>query len=284
MIRRRDFLKALTTVTIGCGFAPFALATPTTKDHKHRPQTGQTPSQPYLRKIKYFDRRHGDDIFLKPQDLRVLKKALRRLFRVQQTVGFGNFYLLSFDDALKISRTHASISAFRTAEINFLEKLFYTDATGYGFYGKKPLNNLTDTLETARIVKVPNNHNYLYKGESLETYERIKKDVGDRAVLTSGLRGISKQFLLFLNKTLKSKGNVSMSSRSLAPPGYSYHGIGDFDIGQVGFGRANFSKRFTQTVVFKRLQTLDYISLRYPERNCLGVRFEPWHVEVVKDT
>ena len=284
MLKRRDFLKTMTTVTLGCGFAPLALAAPSTKDHKHRPKPGQKLSQPYLQKIKYFNRHHGDDIFLKPDDLRLLKKAVRRLFRIQQTVGFGNFYLLSFDETLKISRTYVSVGAFRSSEVEFLEKIFYCDATDYGFYGKKPLTNITDTLDPARIVKVPNNHNYLYKGESLETYERIKKDVGDRATLTSGLRGISKQFLLFLNKALKSKGNLSMSSRSLAPPGYSYHGIGDFDIGQVGFGRANWSKRFTQTPVFKRLQTLDYISLRYPERNCLGVRFEPWHVEVVKDT
>ena len=195
MIKRRDFLKTLTTVTLGCGFAPFALAAPSTKDHKHPPNPGRTFSQPYLSKIKYYNRHHGDDIFLKPEELRLLKKAVRRLFRIQQTVGFGNFYLLSFDETLKISRTYASVGSFRSSEVEFLERIFYSDATGYGFYGKKPLTNITDALDQARIVKVPNNHNYLYKGESLETYERIKKDVGDRAILTSGLRGISKQFL-----------------------------------------------------------------------------------------
>jgi LAS superfamily LD-carboxypeptidase LdcB len=89
-----------------------------------------------------------------------------------------------------------------------------------------------------------------------------------------------KQFLLFLNKAYRSRGNLSVASRSLAPPGYSFHGVGDFDVGQVGFGIANFSSRFTTTKVFKRLRDLGYIELRYPKGNLLGVRFEPWHIKV----
>ena len=89
-----------------------------------------------------------------------------------------------------------------------------------------------------------------------------------------------KQFLLFFNKAYKNNGNLSLASRSLAPPGYSFHGIGDFDVGQVGLGAANFNKIFTNTEVFKRLNALGYIKFRYPDKNLLGVRFEPWHIKV----
>ena len=60
--------------------------------------------------------------------------------------------------------------------------------------------------------------------------------------------------MLFLSKAHESKGNLSMASRSLAPPGYSYHGISDFDVGQVGFGVNNFTEKFTDTDVFKKLK------------------------------
>ena len=86
--------------------------------------------------------------------------------------------------------------------------------------------------------------------------------------------------MLFLNKAYKSNGNLSVASRSLAPPGYSYHGVGDFDVGQVGFGADNFTARFTSTEVFKKLENLGYINLRYQKDNLLGVRFEPWHIKV----
>lgn len=89
-----------------------------------------------------------------------------------------------------------------------------------------------------------------------------------------------KQFLLFLNKAYSNDGNLSLASRSLAPPGYSFHGNGDFDVGQVGYGALNFTERFTETEVFKRLSEMGYLQLRYPEDNRLGVRFEPWHIKI----
>jgi len=104
--------------------------------------------------------------------------------------------------------------------------------------------------------------------------------VGRQVILTSGVRGLIKQFLLFLNKAYKSNGNLSLASRSLAPPGFSFHGIGDFDVGQAGFGVANFTERFTTTEVYRKLRYLDYINLRYTQDNLLGVRFEPWHVKM----
>jgi len=99
-------------------------------------------------------------------------------------------------------------------------------------------------------------------------------------VLTSGVRSVIKQFLLFLNKAYANDGNLSLASRQLAPPGYSFHGIGDFDVGQAGFGYYNFTEKFIATDVYKKLADLGYLTLRYPQDNMLGVRFEPWHIKV----
>ncbi len=158
--------------------------------------------------------------------------------------------------------------------------IFYADAAIYGFFGEKPLQNLTFRIQKQKVTKVPYTGNYLYKGPPLDTYEKIKRNLGDQVILTSGVRSVSKQFLLFLDKTYKSNGNLSLASRSLAPPGYSYHGIGDFDVGQVGYGVDNFTERFTTTEVYKKLRDLGYIKIRYVRDNLLGVRFEPWHIKV----
>ena len=111
-------------------------------------------------------------------------------------------------------------------------------------------------------------------------YDTLRKYVGDQLYLTSGIRGVVKQFLLFLDKAKNNRGNLSLTSRSLAPPGYSYHGIADFDVGQRGYGALNFTGKFTTTEVFKKLKDLDYVTIRYPKNNLKGVRFEPWHIKV----
>ena len=121
----------------------------------------------------------------------------------------------------------------------------------------------------------------MFANESLSYYEKIRKNVGGTIVLTSGIRSNIKQLHLFLAKVIKVEGNLSRASRSLAPPGYSYHGIGDFDVGRVGWGGKNFTDAFAQTNEFKRMQDLGYIAIRYDHGNKLGVRFEPWHIKVV---
>jgi LAS superfamily LD-carboxypeptidase LdcB len=139
---------------------------------------------------------------------------------------------------------------------------------------------MTDRVRKRDVTKIRGTGNYIFKGVALETYEKIMEDLGDQAVLTSGVRSVTKQFMLFLNKALKHKGNLSLASRSLAPPGYSYHGVGDFDMGQVDFGADNFTERFTTTEVCRKLEDLGYVNLRYQRNNSLGVRFEPWHIKV----
>jgi len=118
------------------------------------------------------------------------------------------------------------------------------------------------------------------RGTSLDKYQRIRRDVGGSLQLTSGIRGLAKQFQLFLAKAVATEGNLSQASRSLAPPGYSYHAIGDFDVGKQGFGRDNFTETFAHTDEYKRLIELGYVAIRYTETNPFGVRHEPWHIKI----
>ena len=129
--------------------------------------------------------------------------------------------------------------------------------------------------------KMSRTGHFLYRGESDALYKKVERDLGPSIVLTSGIRSVVKQTHLFLAKTIQSKGNLSRASRSLAPPGHSYHGIGDFDVGKVGYGSKNFTSEFAKTKEFQRLVDLGYVDMRYPLHNLLGVRYEPWHIKVV---
>ncbi|MCG8635134.1 MAG: M15 family metallopeptidase [Desulfobacterales bacterium] len=245
--------------------------------------TGPVPDQVIkdrLMKSRLFDRHFQDDIVLAEDELHLLRSSLTRLKRVQRLVGYGNFCLVGFDDAVSYARSYSRVGAFTKAELAFLEKIFYSPANAYGFMGEKPIQKMTVRIPKKETRKIPRTGNYLYKGKPVEMYEDIRKRIGQDAVLTSGIRGVMKQFLLFLNKAESSLGNLSMASRSLAPPGYSFHGIGDFDVGEKGFGVDNFTEKFTQTRVYNQLSDLGYIKFRYDRENDLGVRFEPWHVEV----
>lgn len=279
-MKRRYFLKGIVAVIVGAGFAPELLAEVLRIPPAGRLENYDNYIKDYLHKMRNFDNHHDGDVYLNQTQFQLLKSCLGRFKRVQRTVGHGNFYLLSFDESIKIARNYPRIGRFTRAELDFLEMIFYEDASHYGFFGEKPLKNITDRIHTRQVVKIPYTGNYLYKGLPLETYKKIKQDLGDKAILTSGLRSVIKQFLLFLNKAYKSQGNLSIASRSLAPPGYSYHGIGDFDVGQIGFGSDNFTERFTTTRVYSELKELGYINIRYKKDNLLGVRFEPWHIKV----
>jgi hypothetical protein len=282
-MNRRDFLKILAMGVIRWGGAPDASAKNMESLSRTRSQHFDDYIRDYLNKMENFNETHADDVQIDDALYKVFKSTVMRLRRLQQYAGHGNFQILSFEDGLNIARKYSRIGEFSKAEIRFMEMIFYAEAERYGFLGQKPLNKITDRIKTKEAMKVPHTGNYLYRGLPLETYENIKQLVGDEVVLTSGIRGIMKQFLLFLNKADKNHGNLSLASRSLAPPGYSFHGNGDFDVGQAGFGAANFTKRFTHTDVYKKLSELGYLKLRYPQKNLLGVRFEPWHIKVSED-
>lgn len=203
-----------------------------------------------------------------------------KLKKVQRQVGYGNFNLISFDQLLKICKTKSSIGAFSKEELNYIERVFYTEASLYGFYGQKVTFSLSDTISQKDTFKIPYTGHYLYKGEPLALYNRLKKEIGPSIILTSGVRSVVKQLDLFLYKTAKLKGDFSTASNSLAPAGYSFHGISDFDVGKVGYGYKNFTSAFAGTKEYKNLQKLGYIDIRYPKNNPFGVRFEPWHIKV----
>jgi len=279
-MNRRDFLRAALGVAIVGGFAPEVLAQIASISPASTPGNYDHFIKDYLHKIRNFDAHHPEDVFLDQAQFRLLQSCVARFERLQRTVGHGNFYLLSFDDAIKVSSNYPGVGRFTKEELIFLEMIFYSDATHYGFLGEKPLQNLTDRIQRRKVVKVPYTGNYLYKGPPLETYKEVRRHLGKEVILTSGIRSVIKQFLLFLNKAYNYDGNLSLASRSLAPPGYSYHGIGDFDVGQVGLGADNFTHRFTTTEVYRKLKDLGYIKIRYVEDNMLGVRFEPWHTNV----
>ena len=236
----------------------------------------------YLTKIRNPDTPHPSDIVLDATDQLLLSDVVARLERLSDVIGYGNFAVLGFDDAIQFASAQQKVGSFSRNELDFLEMIYSRDASDYGFYGSKQVTRLTQTISTHDIEKIPSTGNYLFKGDAVKKYKQIKTILGEEAVLTSGIRGIVKQFYLFLHKARRHDGNLSLASRSLAPPGYSYHARGDFDIGQRGMGGANFSERFTGTSVFKKLTERGFVEYRYKRDNLLGVRYEPWHIKLEK--
>jgi len=218
---------------------------------------------------------------LTPIGMQLMGSVLHRFSAIIKRIGYGNFALISFDEARHTAAAYAGIGAFSKAETDFLAFLFSQDAADYGFRGHKPFKNITDAVDKSAVVKIPGTGNYLLNGDPLRIYRQMRADIGDKLVLTSGIRGVAKQFYLFLNKARKTGGNLSLAAHSIAPPGYSYHGIGDFDVGKTGLGLDNFTLRFTHTDVYKKLQQLEYAEFRYPPDNRVGVRFEPWHIKTL---
>ena len=292
---RRTFLKLAVSAALAQACLPWCIRTQTawaadfSHSRAHAPDHGVKDAltraagesnDPGLLKVRFFNRGFKDDVLVPDNDMPWLLSSLERFKRVQRQIGHGNFCLAGFDDALSCSRAYAAVGAFTRQEIDFLDKLFQRPASDYGFMGKKTVPRLTWRVPKGKTIKIAGTGNYLYKGGSHALYQDIRRKVGSEAVLTSGIRGVSKQFLLFLDKAVQSRGNLSMASRSLAPPGYSFHATGDFDMGEKGFGPDNFTEKFTRTKVYSRLSSLGYIRFRYGPENHLGVRYEPWHVQV----
>ncbi|GAB1261018.1 M15 family metallopeptidase [Aurantivibrio plasticivorans] len=236
---------------------------------------------PDLDKVKFFENEFIDDLYLPQNEFTLLTSVLHRLDNAQRVIGHGNFNLLGFDDLLRYAKRYESIGEFSATELDFMEKIFFTEAQSYGFYGEKVTDQMTAVVPERDTFRVPYTGHYVFRGESLAYYDKLVNDVGSQIVLTSGIRSVVKQMHLFLAKCAKSNGNLSKASRSLAPPGHSFHGIGDFDVGRRGWGADNFTSKFAQTIEFQKMQELGYVQIRYTEDNQLGVRFEPWHIKVV---
>ena len=235
----------------------------------------------YLERIRAFDEDHREDVHLDAAGRERLARVVARLERAIEFVGYGNFNLLSFDRLLRFARNYDAIGAFTGEELAFMEEMFAADARRYGFFGEKVVTDLTARFPEKEARKVAGSGHYLLHGEAEGMFRDLRRKVGDELILTSGVRSVVKQMHLFLAKAVETGGNLSRASRSLAPPGYSYHGIGDFDVGKAGFGRRNFTAEFAETELFHRLADLGLVDIRYTDRNPYGVRFEPWHIKVV---
>lgn len=237
----------------------------------------------YLEKVRNFDANFTTDIYLNEKSSQLLLPTLTRLERVQNFVGHANFNLLGFQEMLYFARNYADIGTFEKAELDFIDEIFNTDATVYGFFGEKITPELNHRIAQRDVEKIGGSGHYLLKGESVNHYLQIRKDVGEDLLLTSGIRNNVKQLHLFLAKAFQSDGNLSRASRSLAPPGHSFHNAGDFDVGKSGLGEMNFTADFSHTDEFKRLINLGYVDIRYTDDNQLGVRYEPWHIKLACD-
>lgn len=264
---RRDFIKKSAVIT-AIGATATLDAKPHTVDDVH--------IKDGLEKSK-LERK---DLKISTNEYSLINTLNNKLREVRGVVGYGNFNLLDFDDCVAYSRNYSKLGGFSKKELDKLEELFYQSADSYGFYGDKVLTKLTAKINKREVVKVPYTGHYLFKGKSVYLYDKIRNEVGSSIILTSGVRGVVKQMQLFISKAVITKGNMSQASRSLAPPGYSYHGIGDFDVGRIGFGYRNFTEDFASTDEYKRLMDLGYVDIRYPEHNPYGVRYEPWHIKV----
>jgi len=242
--------------------------------------TGSSGEVDPNQKTRDFDRTYADDFLLSADQQVVLESVAARIERAQKLVGHGNFNLLSFDRLIRFAENYQDIGSFTKEELTFLEDIFWADAKWYGFMGDKVITELTGEIARRDVEKIKGSGHYLFRGEPLEKFERIQRDIGETIALTSGVRGLAKQYQLFLSKAVETVGNLSQASRSLAPPGYSYHARGDFDIGKVGMGPENFTEAFASTDEYRKMIDLGYVDIRYHEANPFGVRHEPWHIKI----
>ena len=214
-------------------------------------------------------------------DVKTAHILKRRLKSIKRYVGYANFNIISYDQALYYARNYSSIGRFTQAEKDLVEKLFFTDPEKFGFYGKQTIKELTNNINKKDIKKISHSGHFVFKGKPYNDYKRLINDVGDSLILTSGIRNVVKQMDLYLNKIKKYDGDLAKSARIIAPPAFSYHSIHDFDIGKKGWGYKNFSSAFATTKEFREIRKLTYVDIRYTTNNKDGVRYEPWHIKVI---
>jgi len=271
IMERRKFLKYLQLGSISTAALPFSNANLFADTLNRHNLDSRVEKQELI----------TSDIYLPSNQFELLKSVKNKLKLIQRHVGYGNFNIISFDKAVGVARWGRGIKRFTKDELNFMESLYYYDPSIHGFYGQRTSTNLTDLIKKKDVLKIPRTGHYLFKGKTVETYTHMKQDIGNTIVLTSGVRSIVKQMKLYIDKIDKTNGNLSKASKSLAPPAFSYHTIGDFDIGKKGFGYSNFTSRFALTNEFLRMRKLKYIDMRYTINNKDGVRYEPWHIKTI---
>jgi hypothetical protein len=280
MLSRRDFLR-ISCIAAAVSATPVASFGEILHKFNAEPEVKDSVffSKDYFNKIKDFDRSFPDDIMASQEEYAHIRSCHGKIRAVMNYVGFANFNILGWDDMLKTMGRVSRLQGLNAREQLYVEELFNRDAAVYGFFGEKVMTNLTDNVNRNDIIKVRGTGHFIYK-DAVSTHNKIMKDMRS-LTLTSGIRGVVKQLYLFMNKAVQTQGNLSMASRSLAPVGYSFHGVGDFDVGIRNWGADNFTDRFATTKEYASLIHGGYMRIRYDEKNPYGVRFEPWHVKVV---
>ena len=271
-MNRRDFLNKSKQLALCVATFPILGNSLELKDESFSPKDSITTTHSSF---------NLKDVYLDNKYLEVFKTVQEKITHVQNHVGYGNFNIISFDEAYSVLKYAKNMTKFTKEELDFIEYIFYYEPSFHGFYGDRITSNLTSTIDVKEIEKIPYTGHYLFKGKSKETYLKLKDDIGPTIVLTSGVRSVVKQIKLFLDKLESTDANLSLASRSIAPPAFTYHSIGDFDVGKKGLGADNFTERFSYTSEFSQMKSLKYIDMRYTIDNKDGVRYEPWHVKIV---
>ena len=220
------------------------------------------------------------DIYLSQEDFITLSLLRERFKRLKKFVGYANFNIISYNSALYYARNYSAVGKFTPEEVYLMERFFYEDPTRYGFYGERTVENISDSIKRSDLQKISRSGHFIFKGPSLDSYNRLQVDVDTKdIILTSGVRSVVKQMRLFVDKLYRNKGNLTKTTNAIAPPAYSYHSTGDYDLGKKGFGYDNFTPRFALTKEYSELKKLSYIEMRYTLLNNDGVRYEPWHIK-----
>ncbi len=285
---RRQLLKYMVSATLAVSSGIYSLEAFAARMQMRGSGGNDTPSaqghpgsaleDDYQLKMEKFYEPHSDDIYVKGKEFSLLESSWLKLKQVSDLVGYGNFHVMGFDACRKSCAQNGAVGALSADELAFIEEIFYRDAKVYGFFGERVFKDITCEIAVNDTVQLDTGQ-FLYQGTPVKLYEKLHAHIGNSLVMTSGIRSVAKQIHLFMDKALINRGNLSLASRAIAPPGYSFHGCGDFDIGRSGWGGRNFTKEFESTFEFKELYRLGYVKLRYPPGNRLGVRYEPWHVE-----
>ncbi len=205
-----------------------------------------------------------------------LRSLAARLNDVQNVIGQGRFNLVSFADVRAAARQTAQ-GALTAAEESSCRELFHLDARRIGFLGARVVRDMNYALPQAELLRVDGGQHLFPAASAL--FARARAAVGPQLIVTSGARGVPKQMLVFLRSALRA-GIIARPVHSVAPPGYSYHAVGDMDVGDRALGGANFTAAFANSATYRKLIALPYVRLRYPRNNALGVSFEPWHLQV----
>ncbi len=224
---------------------------------------------------------YNDDIFLSALEYKSLISMNKKLTKVKHHIGYANFNLVSYSEVLKVVKHNSKIGEFNFDELSIIDRLFNENPSKYGFFGERTCYDINNKISKKDVIKIPRTGHYIFKGTPTQDYKRIIGDIGDTLYLTSGVRNVMKQLNLYSNKLIKLNGNITQASRDIAPPSYSFHSIGDFDVGKMGLGAKNFTSAFAKTQEFTKMKKLDYIEMRYTHNNSDGVRFEPWHVKII---